>query len=92
MSVSKEESVEVGVLGSVERLKSEAMMRGRGGIAMWKQLGLLACLLYPTTAELFDKDVQAGKETRKPSEEQSLCNRFVASMPVNELCNSGASI
>lgn len=38
MSVSREERVEVGVLGSSERLQSEvsdeAMVRGRGGIAM----------------------------------------------------------
>jgi hypothetical protein len=40
MSESREENVEAGVLGGVERLKSEiskeAMMRGREGCAMWK--------------------------------------------------------
>jgi hypothetical protein len=90
ISESREENVEVGVLGSVERLRSEvaeeAMMRGCDWQCDVESAGQVGVSFISVHCRTFDNDLRVGKKIRKPSEEQGVRNRFVVSSPVNDLC------
>jgi hypothetical protein len=65
MSVSRERREEVGVLGRVERVESEAsgeaMVRGRDDNAMWKQLANWLSFI-PVHWRTLDKMLKSAKD------------------------------